>query len=239
MNTAKDLFREMSKQVHPDLNGGGDKFNNMMKEVLQNRNDGNALLDLARKWGLNLDGSFDTGNFNRKAESFHRDVFEAMVGAVVRWSFKYKFKNTVVRGVITKVRRINKGRYKGAKEYSIYDFKRGNIWKTKAFGEPRFDVVGMADDQDLDHALDRESEIKANKKLIDKSNQAYADAQFEAIGIRTSTRYNDGTQVQVRYKSGPKWEYLIRTTKRCVYIEDPWGKNRERLIKIHAIIGVR
>jgi len=228
--TASVLFRQVAKQIHPDLNNGDSRFNDMMRQAIENRNDTDVLLRLARQWGLNIDGSFNSDTFDTKAKDYSKRVYEAVVGAIIKWVVNYKRKSILVRGVITKVRPITKGKYQGAVEYSIYDFQRGNIWKTKAF-KHGFDVIGMADDNQLEDAIIVQDRIKDSKKRRNEYYQDLADNQFRYIGLKGDKDYNGmGYWVYITDKRGyGDWWALDRTTKKCVYARRYGNSKRFRV----------
>ena len=55
----KSLYREIAKQVHPDMTNSEFASGSKMREVIANKNNPHVLLNLARQWGLNLNGAFD------------------------------------------------------------------------------------------------------------------------------------------------------------------------------------
>jgi len=221
------LFRELAKQVHPDVNGSSVNANKMMQEVLANRNNESVLRDLARKWGLRLDGSFDDNAFNAKSASERTErVFEAVVGAIVRYSFRHKRHYMSIRGVITGIRTIQKGKMAGAKEYTIYNFSDAKVWKHKSYSTPNFDIVGMADPDDLRIGQTRVERIKEINKDNNKYRQVQANARFGQLGLRTNKNY-DGSSIRV-YVSGYGWRDLIRTTSRCAYFKALYSGDEKR-----------
>jgi curved DNA-binding protein CbpA len=221
------LFRELAKQVHPDVNGGSVDANKMMQEVLANRNNENALRDLARRWGLRLDGSFDDAAFDAKSASERTErVFEAVVGAIVRYSFRYKRRLVGIRGVITGIRTIQKGKMAGAKEYTIYNFSDAKIWRHKSYNTPNFDVVGLAHPDDLRIGQNRVQSIKEIKKENDKHRQNRANVAFVNLGLVRNKNY-EFNNYKV-YISGYGWRNLVRTTNRCVYFKTFYDSREKR-----------
>ena len=61
---AVDLFRKISLKVHPDIVGNTALNNERMCEVLKFRTNEDMLEDLARKWGLEIDGRIYTAPRN-------------------------------------------------------------------------------------------------------------------------------------------------------------------------------
>ena len=233
------LFRDIAKQVHPDMNGGSANANEMMKEVIKNRNNSDALLNLARKWGLNINGTFNESTFDRNSADFSEKVFEVMVGAIVKYMFPYKRSFKRIRGVITKIRPITRGYLAGAKEYSIYDFATQTIWKHKSYETPGFTVVGMASKDDLQLGIDRQEAIKENKKARNVHKERVAQFKFESVGIRPNKNYEESDMmVLINYKTGPQWKRLIRTTKKCVFIEE-YKYQKPRMVKIKSVLDAR
>ena len=239
MSPEQNLFRDIAKQVHPDLNGGSVNANEMMKEVIKNRNNGDVLLNLARKWGLKLNGSFDETAFDKRSNGFNEKVFKVVVGAIVKYGFRYKRGTKHVRGVITNIRPITRGHLKGAKEYTIYDFATQAIWKHKDYNTPGYNVVGMASKDDLQLGLDRQQSIKDNKKAREMHRKDVARSKFQSIGIRPNKTYEfSDMMVLVNYKTGPLWRKLIRTTAKCVFIEE-YKYSKPRMVKIKSVLDAR
>lgn len=235
--TGKNLFRQMAGQVHPDKStisphASGAK----MREVLKHRNEPGVLLALARKWGLQLDGSFNTNTFDRNSSEA---IFKAVVGAIVKHQFTYRRGDRAIRGVIVNVRKITKGYRKGAFEYKLYDFKDGTIWTLKAYSDQPFDkIVGMADDTTLKQGKDKAESIVEGNKTIAKIKQARADDFFANLGLKKNKNYmGSGLRVLVEYKNDIyKWHVLIRTTPKSVYV--PNG-NKERRIPIFSVRQIK
>lgn len=234
---ARTLFRDIAKQVHPDVNDRPDATK-MMQEALKHKDNGNMLLRLAREWGLKLDGTFDEKAFNSKA-NFNEKVYHAVVGAIVVWTFRYKRKMRTVRGVIIRTRLVKKGKMRGFTEYTIYDFRTRQIWKTKAYGRNYdFNVVGKADDREVLVGIDAHKNIKRQKKRNQELRDNMAFRKFRSLGLMSQFDYEiKGIEVLVNYKSGPKWKKLIRTTKKCVYVREAGGRTRR--VNIDAILRKR
>jgi hypothetical protein len=231
------LFRDIAKQVHPDMSthsqhASADKF----REAFKHRNEPAVLLELARKWGLQLDGSFDSKTFDRNASEA---IFEAVVGAIVKHNFSYNRGSRAIYGVIIKIRKITKGYRKGANEFKLYDFKDGTIWTLKTFEKQPFDkVVGMADKFTLNEGKDKLDNIVQSNKTVAKIRQARADDFFANLGLKKNKNYmGSGLRVLVEYKNDIyRWEVLIRTTPKSVYI--PSG-SKERRIPIHSVRQIK
>ena len=238
--TGKTLFRQMAGMVHPDKStisphASGAK----MREVLKHRNEPEVLLALARKWGLQIDGSFDSNAFDRNSSTFASDVFEAVVGSIIKHNFTYKRGDSALHGVIVNVRKINKGYRKGAFEYKIYDFKDGTIWTLKSFEKQPFDrIVGTADSMTLKTGQDKVDRIKSGNKTIAKMKQERADDFFTRLKLKKNKNYMGfGLQVLIEYKNDIyKWHMLIKTTAKSVYI--PSG-SKERRIPIHSVRQIK
>jgi hypothetical protein len=230
------LYTDMAKQVHPDVSSVPNA-KDMMQEVNKWKSNPDMLMNLARKWGLSVDGkTFDEDKFKKAAGSFTEKVYNAVVGAIVTWASR----KGNVRGVIIKVRTITRGRLKGATEYSVFDFKDNGIWKVQCFRHT-FDIVGMADNDDLKIGLDVQDRIKDNKKAVKNMKQSVADAKFASLGLVKNLNYvklgNYG--VQINYRGGKEWKRLVRTTPKSVYIwESDYHKeiNKQRRIPIKHIL---
>jgi len=238
--TNKNLFRQMAGMVHPDKStisphASGAK----MREVLKHRNEPEVLLVLARKWGLQLDGSFDSNAFDRNSSAFASDVFEAVVGSIIKHNFTYKRGDSALHGVVVNIRKITKGYRKGAFEYKIYDFKDGTIWTLKSFEKQPFDrIVGNADESTLKTGQDKVNRIVSTNKNIAKMKQERADDFFTKLGLKKGKNYmGSGLRVLIEYKNDIyKWHVLIRTTPKSVYV--PNG-SRERRIPIHSVRQIK
>jgi len=233
----KSLFREIAKKVHPDMNSeftSGAK----MREVIANKNRPHVLLNLARKWGLNLDGSFNKFAFDKRADEFARTVYKTVIGAIIRHTFTHKRKIKILRGVIVDIHKIKKGHHSGGFVFKIYDFENNELWNMKTMESNPFTIVGMADKDIVNEGQEKVEFQKTQKKNIAKHKQKTADDQFKLLDLKKNKRYND-VEVLVRYKQGPKWETLIRTTPKSVYIPGYNYKNNERRINIRSIDGSR
>jgi len=229
---AKNLYRSLAKEVHPDFNGGGADFTRKMQEVNRFKNDPEMLLKLARQWGLNIDGTFDQNTFDRKSEEFKNKVYDAVVGAVIRHTFYRGRKMYNLRGVIVKVRDITKGKLQGGKEYSIYDFISERIWSFKTLNPKPFTVVGMADSNDLQRGVDRMEYAKEVQKANKKASQNRADDRFSELDIKQNFDYE---------KAGFNWKVdviinrsyhimnLVKTTAKCVYVRADYSERLHRV----------
>lgn len=233
----KSLFREMAKKVHPDTQSefaSGSK----MRQVIENKNNPYVLLNLARQWGLNINGSFDSSAFDKKAENFSENVYNAVVGAIIRHAMP---KGRLLRGVIVGIRRISKGHWKGGREFKVYDFENNQIWRLKSIVEKPFDsIVGMADDSVVNEGIQKfefSDMVKKDRKI---KKQIIANDNFERIGLRNNMNYVSlGMKVLVRYRNVTRWETLIRTTLKSVYIRCYGYKNDERRIDVRSIIEAK
>lgn len=235
--TGKTLFRQMAGQVHPDKSTQSEHASGArMRTVLKHRNEPAVLLALARKWGLQLNGSFDDTTFDRNSSDA---IFKAVVGAIVKHQFTYRKGDRAIRGVVVNVRTITKGYRKGAFEYKLYDFKDGTIWTLKAYSEQPFDkIVGMADDMTLKEGKDKADRIVEGNKTIAKMKQERADDFFSGLGLKKNKNYmGSGLRVLVEYKGDIyKWHVLIRTTPKSVYV--PNGL-KERRIPVHSVRKIK
>lgn len=239
----KSLFREMAKKVHPDM-GMGSEFASgaKMREVIANKNNPHVLLNLARQWGLNLNGTFDGSAFDRKASDFARNVYETVVGAIIRHTVRYRRKVQTVRGVIVGIREITKGYRRGGREFKVYDFESNQIWTMKTVSKEPFDqIVGMADKSVVNQGKEKFDHSKRVQKSIAKSKQDLADMHFQRLGLKKNKSYDfKGVDVLIRYKGGSEeWEQLTRTTPKSAYIRCYGYKNNERRINIASILDTR
>jgi len=236
----KSLFREIAKKVHPDMSTGSEfASGSKMREVIKNKDNPFVLLNLARQWGLNLNGAFDGSAFDRKARTFAGTVFETVVGAIIRHEVRYKRKTQIVRGVIVGIREITKGYRRGGCEFKIYDFKSNQIWSMKTLSREPFDrIVGVASNDMVNEGLEKFESNKQIGKANAKRKQDMADYHFERLGLKKNKSYSF-VDVLVRYKEGPKWKELVRTTPKSVYIRCYTYKNNERRINISSIDDIR
>ena len=51
-----NIFRELSLQVHPDIAGNTSVNNGRMRQVIQHRSNQYKLIDLAKEWGIKIEG---------------------------------------------------------------------------------------------------------------------------------------------------------------------------------------
>jgi len=238
--TGKTLFRQMAGMVHPDKATTSEHASGAkMREVLKHRNEPEVLLALARKWGLQLDGSFDSNAFDRNSSTFAGDVFEAVVGSIIKHNFTYKKGDSALHGVVVNIRKITKGYRKGAFEYKIYDFKDGTVWTLKSYEKQPFNkIVGNADESTLKTGQDKVDRINAGNKAVKKLRQDMADNTFASIGIKKNKSYQgSGVHVLVGYRGDVyKWHELIRTTAKSVYIPNGY---KERRIPVGSVRKIK
>ncbi|MBU0846709.1 hypothetical protein KKH23_05915 [Patescibacteria group bacterium] len=233
------LFRDIAKQVHPDLNGNSVNATKMMQEAIKYRNNDSMLLSLARRWGLNLNGTFNENLFNKKSDSRgSTGVFDIVVGAIVKYAFVRGNKNISIKGVIISIRTITKGRFRGASEYSIYDFPARMVWKHKSFSKPNFEVVGQASKDELQVGQDTQQRIKDSKKMAGYTRQNIANDRFRTLGLLKNKIYmGRGMSAYINYKGGPEWREIVRTTSKCVFVRE--SLIGERMINIKSVLEVK
>jgi len=235
--TGKTLFRQMAGQVHPDKSTQSEHASGArMRTVLKHRNEPEVLLALARKWGLQLDGSFDNTTFDRNSSE---SIFKAVVGAIVKHQFTYRRGDRAIRGVIVNVREITKGYRRGAFEYKLYDFADGTIWTLKAYSDQPFDkIVGMADEFTLQEGQDKLDNIVEGRKTIAKIKQERADDFFSRLGLKKNKNYRGaGLRVLIEFKNDIyQWHELLRTTPKSVYIPNGY---KERRIPVHSVRKIK
>lgn len=230
MSNTKTVFRTLAKEVHPDHGGTSARF----IEIMKYKNDYNRLVALASKWGIKLDG-IDT------SKSYQENL-EAVVGALVRHTFSYKRDAKSLYGVIFNIRKITRGYRKGAKEFKIFDLESGTIWTLKTYEKQPFNaVVGMADVSQLRAGEEMDQRLKNSKKLKAQIKQEMANGHFTRLGLaKNKSYYSNGIQVLVNYRGNlSKWETLLRTTPKSVYIRCYGYKNDERRIPIASVVDRR
>ena len=237
---SKTLFRQMAGHVHPDKSTTSPHASGAkMREVLKHRNEPEVLLALARRWGLQLDGSFNTNTFDRNADNFAQDVFEAVVGSIIKHNFTYSKAGKALHGVVVNIRTITKGYRKGAFEYKIYDFADGTVWTLKSFEKQPFNkIVGTADEMTLKTGQDKVDRINAGNKAIKQVRQDRADDFFSGLGLKKNKNYmGSGLRVLIEYKGDIyKWNVLVRTTPKSVYV--PNG-SKDRRIPISSVRKIK
>lgn len=227
---SKTLFRKMVFETHPDQGGSAEKF----REVMKNRSDYNALMMLAKKWNLKIDG---IDNFETASEKL-----EAIVGALIKHAFTYKANQKSLYGVIIDIRKINKGYHKGANEFKVFDLESGIIWSLKTYEKQPFqEVIAIADLKDLKTGQEKDNQLKQYKKSVEQTKNQIADQHFYRLGLRKNkSYYGMGVDVLIQYKSGnQRWDQLCRTTAKSVYIVCNGYKNNERRIPISSIIRIK
>lgn len=234
------VFRKLAKQVHPDLNGGSVEATKRMQEVLKFRNNPDMLLALARKWGLRIDGTFDSNAFDQKAEQTRQEqVFDAVVGAIVKHYFHRRNRLYFVRGVIVNIRKIKRGKFSGGREYTVYNFMDRSIVKLKSHRVNPFDsIVGYAHTDQLEDGKEQFRIAKEAKKRQEEYKQARANNQFIWLGLAKNLDYRDlNRQVLINYSYGAVWRDLVRTTPKSVYVDE--GGQKPRRISIHKVLRVK
>jgi len=208
MSNAKDVFRTLAKETHPDHGGDADRF----REVIKVKTDFDSLVNLANRWGIKID-DIPSGPF--------REALEAVVGAIVRHAFTYKKNQQELYGVIVNIRKITKGYRKGANEFKVFDLTSGQIWTLKTYEKQPFQaVVTMADVSQLNQGKEKIDRMKQYDKMKKLVKQSSADGHFDRIGlVKNQNYFNKNTHVMIEYKGGKcQWERLIRTTPKSVYV---------------------
>jgi len=233
--TDKSLFRKIAKQVHPDMSVGSDATSgDRMCQAIKFKNDPDMLVRLARKWGLNIDGSFNEKAFNERSEAFKQRVFDAVVGAIIEHTITYKKKLFMVHGVIVNKRKITRGHYKNATEFKIYNFRDNSILVLKSFnGQPFDKIMGMADEFQVNDGIEKIEQIRVKKKERAAIRQDRANDMFASLGLVANLMYRGNFKVLVNYKYGAKWENLERTTAKCVFLTSG------RRINIRSILNAK
>jgi len=233
--TDKSLFRKIAKQVHPDMSVGSDATSgDRMCQAIKFKNDPDMLVRLARKWGLNIDGTFDKKAFNERSKDFKQRVFDAVVGAIIEHTIMYKKKPFMVHGVIVNKRKITRGHYKNAIEFKIYNFRDSSILVLKSFnGQPFDKIMGMADEFQVNEGVEKIKSIKENKKARAIYKQDIANDKFASLGLVGNLMYRGNFKVLVNYKGGARWETLERTTAKCIFLTSG------RRINIYSILEAK
>lgn len=247
------VYRQMAFCVHPDVSGNANATD-MMKIVNMNKNNPVELIKLAAKWGLDIEipSEYKTifeqaKNSNTGHNTFHREesqrVYDAVVNAVVKWHYKYQFKWRIGHGIISKVRKIKKGKFAGYTEWTVLDLVSGKEKKIKrrwADGHP-FIVEKIADNELIDRAwklINNNKEVAINRK---EDKKKYYAAKFDEFGLKPNTDYTGyNYKVELNYRSGYRSEKLIRTTNFCVYhFCETLGRERRTDLKfIHDVYKV-
>ena len=104
-----------------------------------------------------------------------------------------------------------------------------------------FTIVGMADKDIINEGQQKIEFGKTQRKSIAVLKQARADAHFERLGLKKNKRYDGkGYKVLIKYRGGLyRWENLIRTTPKSIYIRSFGYKNDERRININVINEIK
>ena len=171
------VYTDLARKVHPDISNIPDATKKM-QEVNKYKNNPSILLSLAKKWGLSLDGkNFDNSKFEKRSTEYSNRVYEAVVGAIISTTLRRSNRTINVRGVITKVRLIKRGKHTGATEYTIYNFANGTFYKYTTVRKPN--IVGMADDRDIEIGVNKMKGIENNKKNIQKQKNEICRSKFD------------------------------------------------------------
>jgi len=244
------VYRQMAFCVHPDVSGEANATD-MMKMVNANKHNPLELIKMAAKWGLDIEipekfkRAFEHAkNSKTEKNTFHREesrrVYEAVVNAVVKWHYKYQFKWRIGHGIISKVRKIKKGKFAGYTEWTVLDLVSGKEKKIKRHNTDNhpFIVEKIADSDMIEKAKDL---INDNKEIaINRKNdkKKYYAEKFEIFGLEPNTDYTDcGYKVRINYSCGGRTEKLIRTTNFCVYHYSEM-MNRVRRTDLKFVISV-
>lgn len=236
------VYRQMAFKVHPDVSGNTEATE-MMKAVNANKHNPAELIKLAAKWGLdinipeNLKATFDRAKESAHTHNrFYREesarVYEAVLNAVVKWHYTYHFKRRMGYGVISKVRKIKKGKFAGYTEWTVLDLVTGSEKKIKKIHNP-FIVEKMASSDMTERAWDLINEHKRVAKATKQDKKKFYNEKFEIFGLRANHNYQgEGWRVSIRYKGGAKSEELIKTTNFCVFHKSGFtGRTRRTDLK--------
>jgi len=225
------VYRQMAFKVHPDVSGLPNATD-MMKEVNANKSNPAELIKLAAKWGIDIDIPSKFKDTFERAKFSKRDserVYEAVVNAIVKWVYKYRFKWHRGYGVISKVRKIEKGKFAGYTEWTVMDLVSGTEKKIKALYNP-FVVVKMASEEVIEKARELVTADKARKKERKNDKKEFYRGRFEGKGLKPNHDYEyDNMEVLVNFAGGSRWCRLHRTTNFCVYHDSGYKVRRTDL----------
>lgn len=229
----------MAFKVHPDISHL-QNATELMKKVNYHKNNPIELIKFAAKWGIDIKIPDEYKDIFEKAKSGAKksfteeeahNIYDVVVNAVVKWYYRYQFKMRVGHGIVSKIRKIKKGKYKGQTEWTVMDMVSGKVKKIKGWTSP-FIVEKIADENAIKvaKALMNTNAIKANEKK-ERKKEYYAK-KFNEMGLKPNHNYEyDNVKVRVRYRI-PKLEKLIKTTNFCVFhMVESTGKVRRTDLK--------
>ena len=239
------VYREMAFKVHPDVSDIKNATE-LMKEVNANKSNPVELIKLAAKWGIDIEipaeykDIFERAKNAKTHASFSKKeserIYEAVVNSIVKWHYKYRFKWYRGYGVVSKVRKITKGKYTGYTEWTVMDLISGTEKKVKALYSP-FTVVKMATPDVIERAKElvlRDKERKRNNKEAKKERY---EKYFKNVGLKPNYNYeNHDYEVLVNFSYGARWRKLHKTTNFCVYHT---SGNRVRRTDLKFILDAR
>lgn len=212
----KTLFRTIAKQVHPDMSSFSKHTSaERMRQVIKYKDNIDMLIKIAGQWNLDV----DINKLNSKHENFKKEVFDTIVGALIKHTFVYRKKSLTIDGVIINIRLIKKGNFKNYIEYKIFDLKTKIIYIFK-YNEknPFSEVLGMADNNLMDHCLLLLNRNKNIKKQNKKRRQDNADQMFSRFNLLKNTNYkNHIIIIHFRQDGLIRKRKLLRTTNKYLF----------------------
>jgi len=236
------LYRLLAKKVHPDLNGNSSITNELMKELNAAKNDNMKLMALAQKWGFDISSnSWNEKKFQEacgeNSSKEERRAIRIIIGTVVEYVYRKGWQDYYVKGVITKVRDITRGKWKGGKEFTIYDITSKTILKVKTFDPTRiFTPLAISRDK-VEEGLLVEKQIKEAEKRRKNFRNDMFKSIFESLGLEPSRDYSfHNLEVLVLDRWGFRWLRLIKTTPQKVVVEN---NGKRKYISVKKVDSVR
>ena len=211
----RTLFREISLKVHPDMSSSSPSAStSRMQEVLRWKESPHMLLSLARKWELDIDYMA-----YGEPELAKKEIFDAIVGALIVTKITNK-KGEVsdFTGIISKIRKINSGRFKGGSEFTIFNSANGRFATLKTHEEQPFDCISRIVDDKMMNTI-------RDLMITNNINPGHGDLSayqiFNNLGLRSKYRDFDGsTKIRAFYKGAFYWFTVDRTTAKMVYTKN-------------------
>ena len=222
----KTLFREISLKVHPDMSSHSPSAStSRMQEVLRWKESPHMLLSLARKWELDIDFTA-----YGEPELAKKEIFEAIVGALIVTKISNKDGEVIdFTGIISKIRKINSGRFKGGSEFTIFNSENERFATLKTHENQPFDsIIRMVDDEMMNTIRD----LMITNNINPGHGDLSANQIFSKMGLRNYYKDFDGsTKIRAFYKGAFYWFTVDRTSAKMVYTKNGPNINIKNVVE--------
>lgn len=231
-------FRELVREIHPDLNPNVTDPGLKMAEAVRFKNNPEMLFRLAVRWGLreapsgftNTGATWNTGpDFTAGSDG----VRHYQSGMVV-----------LFRDTINIVYDIEEGNGNKYPRVCVFCPSRNKLYYFRmrdwTFREKRWmPVLRNATEQEMRMAMDRADMFNRAKEEAKQARQEMRNRRAERAmdqGLTPNTNF-EGQNVMAFVRTVGRYVQVIRTTAKCVYYWDNW-QNKERRANLSSVLGV-